>query len=254
MSRAYAFVRMPWPQLVAESVAIVVSILLAFWIDAWWDDRQERRAELDYLLALQSDFQATHDVLAEHVADVTRAVASVDATLAAISAAGDAPLPENFVATVGEAYSIFQPAPVMSTYDDMVSSGNLRLIRDEALRLAMTEVAEALEDVEFHTNLIIQVYWMRHAPFVDRTFVVSDFGWFDDTSNPLAAERSSIVGQTPRAPFNLDVDAATSLEFWNLLVGWKVMYGDQLGPVIGARYRCEDILEMLEARIDLARR
>jgi len=30
-----------WPRLLVEGLVIVVSILLAFAIDAWWEDRQE---------------------------------------------------------------------------------------------------------------------------------------------------------------------------------------------------------------------
>ncbi len=38
-----------------EAMVIVLSILAAFSIDAWWDDRQEARARQAMLLALQSD-------------------------------------------------------------------------------------------------------------------------------------------------------------------------------------------------------
>ncbi len=41
----------------AEGVAIVLSILLAFWIDTWWEDRKEARLEVVYLLELQEDFE-----------------------------------------------------------------------------------------------------------------------------------------------------------------------------------------------------
>ena len=33
----------PWPRVLAEGAVIVVSILLAFGIDAWWDDAQRTR-------------------------------------------------------------------------------------------------------------------------------------------------------------------------------------------------------------------
>ena len=39
----------PWLRICAESVAIVGSILLAFAIDAWWDERLERRLEAQQL-------------------------------------------------------------------------------------------------------------------------------------------------------------------------------------------------------------
>ena len=47
---------LPWKRLVAEAAAIVLSILLAFAIDAWWDDRGERRAEQLLLQRLKADF------------------------------------------------------------------------------------------------------------------------------------------------------------------------------------------------------
>ena len=42
--------------LAGQSAAIVASILLAFAIDAWWEDRQEREAEQAMLASLQHDF------------------------------------------------------------------------------------------------------------------------------------------------------------------------------------------------------
>jgi hypothetical protein len=43
----------PWKRLTAEGAAIVVSILLAFWIDAWWDDRAERTLVRESLEAIE---------------------------------------------------------------------------------------------------------------------------------------------------------------------------------------------------------
>jgi len=37
--------RIAWKRLAIEAPVIVVSILLAFTIDAWWDERGERAAE-----------------------------------------------------------------------------------------------------------------------------------------------------------------------------------------------------------------
>lgn len=55
----------PWKRLVAEGGVIVASILLAFWIDAWWDGRQERAEERDLLVALAQEFATNRQRLAE---------------------------------------------------------------------------------------------------------------------------------------------------------------------------------------------
>jgi hypothetical protein len=45
--------------LIAEGAVIVVSILLAFGVDAWWDARQERAREESYLGQLAEDLEST---------------------------------------------------------------------------------------------------------------------------------------------------------------------------------------------------
>ena len=48
--------KLPWKRLLAEATAIVLSILLAFAIDAWWEDRGDRQAEQLLLQRLKADF------------------------------------------------------------------------------------------------------------------------------------------------------------------------------------------------------
>jgi hypothetical protein len=49
--------RIQWKRLIAEGMAIVVSILLAFSIDAWWNDLQERKDEAVILTTLLVEFR-----------------------------------------------------------------------------------------------------------------------------------------------------------------------------------------------------
>lgn len=46
----------PWKRHAVEGAAIVISILLAFAIDAWWEERGDRQAEVLLLQRLQADF------------------------------------------------------------------------------------------------------------------------------------------------------------------------------------------------------
>ena len=50
--------QIPWVQLLVEGVAIVLSILLAFWIDAWWQDRQDRMELYETLEAIVTELNA----------------------------------------------------------------------------------------------------------------------------------------------------------------------------------------------------
>ena len=58
-----------WKRTAAEGVAIVVSILLAFWIDTWWEGRTEALLEVVYLLELQEDFELNKSRLEDQAAE-----------------------------------------------------------------------------------------------------------------------------------------------------------------------------------------
>jgi hypothetical protein len=52
-----------WPRIFAEGAAIVVSILLAFSIEAWWTERQDRANEADTLVRLSAEMAVNIDRL-----------------------------------------------------------------------------------------------------------------------------------------------------------------------------------------------
>jgi hypothetical protein len=45
----------PWKRLAVEAAAIVISILMAFWIDAWWQDRSDQIRIKEYLSQVRED-------------------------------------------------------------------------------------------------------------------------------------------------------------------------------------------------------
>ena len=57
--------KMPWKRLSLETSAIVASILLAFWIDALWDQREDavrERIVLETLLSDMQEFQSAREI------------------------------------------------------------------------------------------------------------------------------------------------------------------------------------------------
>ena len=52
-----------WKRIFVEATAIIASILTAFAIDAWWQDRTERRVEVQYLQALREDIRRSIELL-----------------------------------------------------------------------------------------------------------------------------------------------------------------------------------------------
>jgi hypothetical protein len=56
----------PWKRLSVEAAAIVASILLAFAIDAWWEERLERKEEAEQLVRLHAEFAVNVERLGQY--------------------------------------------------------------------------------------------------------------------------------------------------------------------------------------------
>ena len=57
----------PWVRIGAEGVAIIVSILIAFAIDAWWEQRKERLEEIEALQGLHNEYTQHRALLESRV-------------------------------------------------------------------------------------------------------------------------------------------------------------------------------------------
>jgi hypothetical protein len=141
---------LPWRRLTAEGGAIVVSILLAFSIDAAWDSRQESVEEQGHLVALSLQFATDLEVIRTEVAeiegaaDATRALLDLDVQGAV---ATDADSLAQLFARIIRPGRANLPSGAL---DALMASGDLRLIQDRELasRLASwpSLVAEAYEN------------------------------------------------------------------------------------------------------------
>ncbi|MEL7453552.1 MAG: hypothetical protein AAGJ50_09310 [Pseudomonadota bacterium] len=79
----------PWAKITAEGVAIVVSILLAFGIEAWWSDRQEAQLVEENLAALRDELKSNLEEI-RHERTFRRAVIQATQQLFELAQAEDA--------------------------------------------------------------------------------------------------------------------------------------------------------------------
>lgn len=139
---------MPWLRLGAEAAAIIVSILLAFAIDAWWDQRLSRGEERDVLAALESEFQANRSQLLE-VIEVLETAQRRFAYLDGLDEASVASLPADSVGPLIAALASPRTFDAnRGTVDALVGSGKLGLLQDAALRSALTTFLGTVDDAE----------------------------------------------------------------------------------------------------------
>lgn len=133
-------------RLLVQVVILVLSILLAFAIDAWWDVHREKSRERELLLELRDDFRATRPGLESRVT-LARRMAEGTGGFLDLLGADAAPdvvtVPHAAIfATLGG--PTFEPAT--NALDAAVASGEIALLTDGELRAELATWRRLLRD------------------------------------------------------------------------------------------------------------
>jgi len=135
----------PWLRLGTESVAIVGSILLAFAIDAWWGEQQERRLESEYLAAILDEISrnleavpGNRDILDRSYSDLLHARALLRSGTYRDNAS-------SFVMSLNRGLLYGVPSISTAIFDDLSNSGRMVTIEDLRLRREVMDVYARIE-------------------------------------------------------------------------------------------------------------
>jgi len=116
-----------WARIGAEGAAIIVSILVAFAIDAWWQERQEQEMGRQFTERLLSDLQNDYESRTTLVAYYQAVIDSANRT---VSRLGKRSIddPAEFVIDAYRATEYAHRPQTRAAFDEIVSSGSLGLI------------------------------------------------------------------------------------------------------------------------------
>ena len=164
-----SFHQLPWLRVLVEGVVIVGSILLAFGIDAWWDEKQRRGEEQ---LVLESVLQEFESIRSNYSQDrlAADAVRESILQLLRISTARESEAPNQNIDklladltwTIPETnYS----APVLTS---VISNGDFSLISSPTLRLELGVWPVRLDDVARFLDRDINELLGRYLPYLER--------------------------------------------------------------------------------------
>ena len=146
MSQALGNLR--WRRVVPEALLIVFSILLAFGIEAWWSHQGELRAEVEALQGLSDDFGESLERLAsaraEHVGVRDASVRLLAMTGPDANPTVSDPVVDTLVTVLISGPKVL---PVTATYDALIASGRLDLLRSEELRRELARWSTAIVDL-----------------------------------------------------------------------------------------------------------
>ena len=207
-----------WLRIVAEGMAIVASILLAFAIDAWWDDTVESKREREILEALLDDFQISRARIVEwrnfHVV-----VKNSANTLLQVATSSGRDLDDSEIDRLLVDLSWFGLGSLFTTgaLNSIISGGELSIIKDDELRQRLADWPSRIERVAS--------FEQQQRDFHDRVWL----SYFQENGYlpKLAILDVPMPGRPSQRNDPIDLELATSTkhsemiaseEFHNLLV------------------------------------
>ena len=162
---AAALREMRWSHVVIELALLITGILIALAVDGWIDGRRDERLERQYLELLSRDLERDLKVLEETlVFEEAQVAASALAYRALRSGAVPPEEREAVAAALGQLTARRTLRLGRATYTDLLSTGNLRLIRNADLRDRIVRLYEANERAQLIRD-------RNNQEFVDRMYM-----------------------------------------------------------------------------------
>ncbi|HSU17420.1 hypothetical protein [Longimicrobium sp.] len=167
-----------WRAALREFAVIVAGVMCALVAQAWWQGREDRGRERDYLRQLLADTRENERRLDDAIrTDSIAAVVTGRAVDALTGPAGRLAAPDSMVAWVTGAGAASSYQPLDGNYRALVGTGDLRLVRNDSLRALLASYASSLESEgarqgQLRETITAQAGPMTLAfPFMRRVFL-----------------------------------------------------------------------------------
>lgn len=184
-----------WIAVLIELAIVVVGVVIGIEAANWNQARQERQEERRYYAQLIEDLRADLNTLDLAIRQSRKHDRAAENVLSALRS-GKVPDggPSRFAVDVHYAGFLFIPRPARSTYDELISTGNLKLLRDRPAKDSIAAYYARFGLNRQWDDLLRQQqsdYWRLSAGVVPRKVLQAALR--DRLPNITATEVSSIL-------------------------------------------------------------
>lgn len=169
-----------WAALVSELIIVVVGIFIAIQADRWWEQQDDLRQEKAYIARLAEDIRRDIDGVS-YAIDL--AALRLEFANLLITATREPEIaqdqPEKFLASVQQAAFTHTSALSSDTFEELRSTGNLGLLRNEALKAALFEYYRYDEGQRQYQSLQLMTE-IRHFEFAANILSTEQHMWVQD--------------------------------------------------------------------------
>ena len=226
----------PWNRLAAEGFVVVVSILLAFAIDAWWDRYQEDRREDRQLAAMRVEFLASSVALDEVIDSIQEHADGVDELMSMLKSdkRETVEVPGRLL---GYAIGWRTSDVSTSTLDTLIASGDLNQLENEELRRDLAGFPAFLLNLTEDELMAMEFAESIMAPFMAR----------QGLAEVAYSNRPGL--NWPDAPESATVNP--SAEFIGLLMARRVHFYFSLDKLPEIKTYLEDLVAQIDTELGI---
>ena len=152
-----AFREQNWFAVALEFVIVISGVAIGFQITAWNETRQDEAREALVLARLQTDFEVIHANTETALADLEQRAGYASAFVEVITDDTVSSHSEDFRTALALTIGTPVPAGRSATYIELLASGEMRLVRSEALRRALVEFDEQVRRHELAYGTLAQL-------------------------------------------------------------------------------------------------
>jgi len=234
---AHALRAQDWMGVAIELMIVILGVFLGIQAANWNGDRQDRAQERRYYGQIVTDLKRDVDnlkiaqersILNDRAAEIM--IAALHGSLP------DNVSPDRLAKSVHYAGFLYLPTPSRRTYDELISTGNLRLIRNPEAKDAIASYYEDFADLKQWDSLLRQQqadYWSATAGIVPRKVLQAAI---DDRDS----------GTTPSDMREIIERARATPRLENLLVGMAAHQARVRRDSAALEHDAKDLIAKLE--------
>ncbi len=237
--------------LLLEGVVIVLSILLAFLLEGWREDRDLDRELLQELVSVRTELERNRDQVDAEIEGVGRNVSGLSALIDAIdgSASGSTVRVPDTLAWLATGWNV-SINPSIGAVNALIASGRLARVEQADLRIGLAGLEEALEDVIEEEVLARQIAMEQIAPLLGSTMRLDysiGIEFFQAGGEGLTVQER-VRGQA--IPSYANVDFPATLPVRNALTVRRAWLMSGSGELTALRSRLDDLIDMTTDEIE----
>ncbi len=193
----WRLLKLNWAYGVGELVIVVAGVMIALSAEGWLTESQERIDEIELLEAIKEDVRDTTVRSDQNLARVNLRLESLRLLNEGAAAAAD--LDDESLADVLSSglWEIGALSVQMSAYDEIKSSGRLRLIGDPQIRRALSELDRHLQRVRARELEAFEHQIRVTAPYVMSNIQVAQLDQFQNWETWIPLKVTNVRDHRP---------------------------------------------------------